>query len=98
MENDVLEVEIQLREVARQLAKDARFISALPPVQGIVNARAGVDGDDEDTWRGRLESIYTGLVRSNPDYLAMSFVVQNENGSNEVVRVERNPADRAFRP
>jgi serine/threonine protein kinase len=96
MESDVLEVEVQLRGVARQLAKDARFIAALPPVQGIVGARDGVEGDDEDTWRGRLESIYTGMLRSNPNYLALSYVAQNETGTEEVVRVERNPADPAF--
>ena len=96
MESDVREIEIQLRSVAQQLAKDARFIAALPPVQGIVNARAGVDGDDEDTWRGRLESIYAGMLRSNPNYLALSFVARNEKGTAEIVRVERNPADPSF--
>lgn len=96
MESDVREIEIQLRSVAQQLAKDARFIAALPPVQGIVDARAGVDGDDEETWRGRLESIYTGMLRSNPDYLALSYIAKNETVTEEIVRVERNRADPSF--
>ena len=96
MEGDVREIEIQLRSLASELAKDARFISSLPPIQGIVNARAGVEGEDEDVWRGRLESIYTGLLRSNPNYLALSFVAAAEGGSEEIVRVERNPADRSY--
>jgi serine/threonine protein kinase len=96
MEGDVREVEIQLRGVASELAKDARFIAALPPVQGIVNARAGVEGDEEDVWRGRLESIFTGLLRSNPNYLALTFVANKQEGTEEIVRVERNPADRSF--
>ncbi len=93
MESDVREIEIQLNNVAQQLSKDARFVSSLPPIQGIVEARAGVEGDDEETWRGRLESIYAGMLRANPNYLALSFVAQNETGTSEIVRVERNPAD-----
>ncbi len=96
MEGDVREIEIQLRGLASELAKDARFMSALPPVQGVIGARAGVEGDEEDVWRGRLESIYTGLLRSNADYLAISYVAKNQDGSEEIVRVERNPADPSF--
>lgn len=96
MEGNVREVESQLRGVARQLAKDARFIAALPPVQGIINARSGAAGDDEATWRQRLESIYSGILHSNPDYLALSFIAKNPQGTEEVVRVERNPADPSF--
>lgn len=96
MEANVREVEIQLRDVATELAKDARFVASLPPIQGIVNARSGIEGDDEDVWRDRLESIFTGLLRSNPDYLALSYVAKTDNGSEEIVRVERNPADPTF--
>jgi hypothetical protein len=96
MEGDVREIEVHLRGVANQLAKDARFIAALPPVQGIVDARADVLGDGEDVWRERLESIYMGMLRSNPNYLALSFVAKSPGGSEEVVRVERNPADPSF--
>ena len=96
MEGDVREIELQLRGVARQLARDARFIASLPPVQGIVNARAGIAGDSEAVWRGRLESIYTGLLRSNPNYLALSYVAKEHEGSAEIVRVERNPSDPSF--
>ena len=77
MEGDVREIEIHLRGVANQLAKDARFIAALPPVQGIVDARDDVVGDDEEVWRERLESIYMGMLRSNPNYLALSFVAKS---------------------
>ncbi len=96
MVGDVREIELQLRGVAQELAKDARFIAALPPVQGITNARAGVVGEEEDVWRGRLESIYTGLLRSNPDYLALSLISQDGEKTVEIVRVERNPADPAI--
>ena len=107
MEGDVREIELQLHSLTNELAKDARFVSGLPPVQGVIKARAGVEGDDEEVWRGRLESIYSGLLRSNPNYLAFSFVAiadedadtdseTGKSGTEEIVRVERNPADPSF--
>jgi hypothetical protein len=36
------------------------------------------------------------MLRSNPHYLALSFVAKSPVGSEEVVRVERNPADPSF--
>lgn len=93
MDGDVREVVLQLRGIAAELAKDARFLTALPPIQGIVKARGGVDGDDEDVWRGRLETIFAGMLRSNPDYLALSFEAKKNGGVSDIVRVERNPAD-----
>ena len=96
LEANVREIEIQLRDVASELSKDARFVAALPPVQGIINARAGLEGDDEGVWRGRLESIFTGLLRSNPNYLALTYVTKSDAGAVEIVRVQRNPADPSF--
>jgi len=93
LDGDVREVEVQLRGIAAQLAKNARFLASLPPIQGIINARGGVEGDDEEVWRGRLETIFTGLLRSNPDYLALSYEAAKGNGVADIVRVERNPAD-----
>jgi len=93
MNGDVREVEVQLRGVASELAKDARFLASLPPIQGIVNARSGMEGDDEEVWRSRLETIFTGMLRSNPDYLALSYESKKGEGTADIVRVERNPAD-----
>lgn len=96
MQGDVEEIEIQLRNVASELAKDARFMASLPPIQGIIDARAGVEGDEEVVWRDRLGSIFTGLLRSNPNYLALTFAAKIEEGTEEIVRVERNSSDRTF--
>jgi serine/threonine protein kinase len=93
MQGDVREVEVQLRGIASQLEKDARFLTSLPPVQGIVNARAGVEGDDERIWRDRLEMIFAGMLRSNPDYLALAFEAKRGDAAEDIVRVERNPSD-----
>ena len=93
LEGNLHEVELQLHGVASELAKEARFVASLPPIQGIVNARGGVAGDNEQVWRGRLESIFSGMLRAHPDYLAVSFEAKNGEGAADIVRVERNPAD-----
>jgi serine/threonine protein kinase len=93
MNGDVREVEVQLQGVASELAKDARFLASLPPIQGIIDARNDVQGESEDIWRVRLETIFTGILRSNPDYLALSYEMKKSEGSEDIVRVERNPAD-----
>ena len=71
------------------------------PTPTQTKARAGVEGDDEEVWRARLETIYAGLLRANPNYLSFSFLAINESetgesGTREIVRVERNPADPSF--
>ncbi len=95
MTGDVRGVEMQLRRVAAELAKDARFLTELPPVRGIVAVRDGIDGENESeqVWRGRLAAIFSGMLRSNPDYLALSFESRDGEGVKDIVRVERNPAD-----
>ena len=93
MQGDVREVKLQLRRASRELFKDARFVASLPPIQGIASARAGLKGDSEEVWRARLETIFTGMLRSNPNYLALTYVEKKDKGDQEIVRVERNPSD-----
>ena len=85
---DARELEVSLRSAAQDIEKNARFMAALPPIQGIVNARADIEGEDEEVWRGRLETIYRGLLEANPGYLSASYV-SVEGGAKEIVRVER---------
>ncbi len=92
------EIELQLKTTAQELAKDARFMSMLPPVQGIIDAKSGAkDSDSEVVWRGRLATIYEGLLRANPDYLAISYTAkaEDDNGVN-LVRVERHVTDASY--
>ncbi len=93
MDSDVREVEVQFRGDAAELSKDVRFISSLPPIEGIMSARAGVDGEEEAVWHDRLQTIFIGMLHSNPDYLALAFEAAQDGNAEDVVRVERNPAD-----
>ncbi len=93
MNGDLREVELQIRGNATELSKDARFIASLPPINGIINARAGKDGEDEDVWRDRLQTIFIGMLRSNPNYLSLAFEAKENSEAVDIVRAERNPAD-----
>lgn len=98
------EIELQLRSAAANLIHNTRFMATLPPVEGIIRARAGSADDSEETWKERLKTIYTGLLRANPDYLAVSYIAASTSesedaaapGSAEILRVERNVNDRSF--
>ena len=69
---DVREVSLRIRSIAHDLGKQSRFMATLPEIQEIVRARDV--GDAEAEWLGRLETIYHGLMRANPDFLAVTLV------------------------
>jgi serine/threonine protein kinase len=93
MDSDVREVELQMRGMWTELAKDARFLASLPPIEGVVNARGGVEDDREDVWRGQLQSVFSGMLRASPYYLALSFEARKSDSAEDIVRAERNPSD-----
>jgi len=93
MDGDVQEVLLQLRSAADELEKDARFVASLPSIDLIANAGAVGATDENESERTRLASIFTGMLRSNPDYLAISFEAKRGEGAADIVRVERNPSD-----
>lgn len=93
MDGDVQEILLQLRSAADELEKDARFVASLPSIAVIANAGSMAAADEKESERARLASIFTGMLRSNPDYLAISFEMKQGEGAADVVRVERNPSD-----
>ena len=93
MIGDVREVELRMRDIASETSKNARFLAGLPPIQGMIAAREGTEGESEEVWRARLETIFNGMLRSNPEYLALAFEARMDNGVADIVRVERNSGD-----
>ena len=84
----------QLTENIDFLRREVRFLSKLPPIQGIVRARrnGGIDPRDGSTlseWKGRLAEIFTGLLRTRPGYFQVRFIGKADGGR-ELVRVERD--------
>ncbi len=95
--SDGREIELQLLTVAENTGKDVRFMSSLPPIQGIIDAEAGVqENEGLEVWRGRLERIYEGLLRANPEYLSVAFAKVSDQDSQELVRVERHATEQGF--
>ncbi|QDU77936.1 Serine/threonine-protein kinase PknD [Bremerella volcania] len=91
------ELEVQLKATAESLSKDVRFMSSLPPIQGIIQANGdNAEAEPEDVWRDRLEQIYEEFLRANVEYLSISFTKITDEAAEDVVCVERNARDPAY--
>jgi hypothetical protein len=99
IKSEVREVDVQFAANFEHLAKNIRFMSNVPPIQGIVVARTAPPNsaaETEETWRARLEMIYEGLLRANQDYLMVAYLRIESGSAHELVRVERHMTDPAF--
>ncbi len=70
--------------------EDVLFLSKVPPIQGIIRARAGQGIDRQsnssyDAWVERLETIFVALMQAKPYYMQLRYL--DENGQ-EMVRVD----------
>ncbi|PHS03682.1 MAG: hypothetical protein COA78_17465 [Blastopirellula sp.] len=112
MRSEGREIEVRITSSVEDLRDNVRFMSSLPPIQALIHAPEQseqavdpkLDQDSKEVWRGRLEKIYTGLLRANSDYLSISYVeiIQDESGeenadlsSQVIVKVERSLGNRA---
>ncbi len=86
---------VNMQAAANNGRQNVRFMSRVPPIQGIIRARQpdSSEEDDETVWRGRLETIYFGLLQANPAYLSIGYSSLGEDAK-QIVRVERNRFDR----
>ncbi|QDU09695.1 serine/threonine protein kinase [Gimesia aquarii] len=97
MRSDEREVEVQLVSAAKELSVDVRFMSTLPPIQGIIEARVGMkESEGEEVWHGRLETIFEGLLRANTNYLTVAYIAIDTDKPQEIVRVERHASDQSY--
>lgn len=77
----------------RDLERNVRFMSCLPPIQGIVDAETQRGTETVATWRERLAVIYSGLLRTNCDFCSVSFSQVTDGNYQELVRMERQASD-----
>ncbi|TWT88319.1 Serine/threonine-protein kinase PrkC [Pseudobythopirellula maris] len=106
MRGDAHEIELKLHAETTDLGKNTRFIASLPPIQGLIKAQANPAKDNPVVWRERLETIYSGMLRANPDYLSVAYYASQpvEGGEarlpavrfRELARVERSVNDRSL--
>ncbi|MCG8618862.1 MAG: hypothetical protein MI802_21785, partial [Desulfobacterales bacterium] len=75
--------------------RDARFLAAVPPVDGIMRSRkSGIDPEDltpYGVWKARLTQIFTQFLEHNPPYFQIRFIGVRDKGR-ELVRVEKKRA------
>lgn len=77
----------------RDLERNVRFMSCLPPIQGIIDAQSGRGSEELSTWRERLAVIYSGLLRTNCDFSSVSFAQVKDGRYEELIRIERQATD-----
>jgi signal transduction histidine kinase/CheY-like chemotaxis protein len=83
----------QIVDAIARLREDVQFLAGTPPVAGMGRARlnGGTDplnGDSEDAWKERLETIFLSFLRRRPEY-AQVRLIDYQNRGFELVRVER---------
>ena len=79
----------QLASCIRDFATNVRFMSTLPPIQGLIDTVDGKDQEGEAVWRDRLATIFRGLLRSNTDFVSVTYCRAIDGEKHELVRVER---------
>ena len=92
------EMEVQLQSTAIELMRNTRFMSTLPPIQAIADARVGNPGTDEgeEVWEERLGTILIGLLRANPSYRSAYYAATENGQASTIVRVERHAGELGF--
>lgn len=83
----------QMVDSIARLREDVQFLAGTPPLAGIGRARlnGGTDprnGDSEEIWKERLETIFLSFLRRRPEY-AQIRLIDYQNGGFELVRTER---------
>lgn len=83
-----------LRETINNLQRNVRFLTSVPPVQGIVRAtlNGGFDAQENsslESWKNRLSSIFVGFTTANPNVIQIRFI-GIANGGKELLKIDRN--------
>ena len=83
------ELRADLESSVRDLERNVRFMSTLPPIQELIHSSEA----DVMVWRERLAKIFHGLLRANPDYRNVLYSRVVDGQYTEIVRVERHSTD-----
>ncbi|MGY8768394.1 MAG: serine/threonine protein kinase [Pirellulales bacterium] len=112
MRSEGREIEVRITTSIEDLRNNVRFMASLPPIQALIHAPEQseqeadpkLEQDSKEIWRGRLEKIYTGLLRANSEYLSISYIEISPNDASQekpgvtsqvIVKVERSLGNRA---
>lgn len=87
------ELRSTLQSAVRDLERNVRFMSDLPPIQGIIDVRNERSKDELSVWRERLSVIFAGLLRTNGDFNRVSFAEVRDGQFHELLRLDRQASD-----
>ena len=73
----------------RDFDTNVRFMSTLPPIQGLIDAASEQNQEEETVWRERLATIFRGLLKSNSDFTSVAYSRVVDDTMQELVRVEK---------
>lgn len=97
MQSEGRELRTNMLNFIRNLERNVRFMSSLPPIQGIIDALRDKPGEEDlATWRKRLSTIYRGLLQTNSDFFSVSYCQVTDDRYREIVRIERHKSDAAL--
>ncbi|MDX8408584.1 MAG: HAMP domain-containing protein, partial [Mariprofundales bacterium] len=93
-QHDALNKLHHLEMVLQELRANARMLSELPPINGIIRARAhgGIDplnDDSEQVWKQRLTQIFIALVKNHPNFVSARLIDLSNRGM-ELVRINQS--------
>lgn len=72
-----------------QSSRNVSFLSATPPIKGLITAKNSNDEQSFSLWQSRLNSIFIELLKTKPHYKRMSFI-STANTNDVVVSAIRN--------
>ena len=84
------ELRADLESSVTNLKRNVQFAAGLPPVEQLMHVTAD---EDVSVWRERLASIFSGLLRANPDEQSIVYSSVKDGEFRELVRVERHSGD-----
>ena len=87
---DTQELEARLTHEIDALRDNVRFMSTVPLVQDLLQARQQKDAKAEAQWTQRLTRIYRGLIEANASYMAVTYWIEEPGAKGPPVRAE-NP-------
>lgn len=87
------ELRTAMLSAVRDLERNVRFMSSLPPIQGIIDSINGRSRDELSTWQERLQLIYSGLLRTNCDFTSVSYSQVKDGNFQELIRIERQSSE-----
>lgn len=73
----------------RDFGTNVRFMSTLPPIQGLIDSASNQDREGESVWRERLSTIFRGLLKSNSDFTSVAYICVSNETRQELVRTEK---------